>query len=341
MSKPAPNIEDTAAEWLGASEGGLTSAQAAELDAWLRADPRHAAAYAQLQATSRALDRLAELRPAGGEPDPDLPLRPRARKLAWFPVALAAAAAVAVAYVGWWRTPAAPAAFAQTAVTAVGQWREMNLPDGSRIALNTDSAVAVNYTATERQVQLTRGEALFTVAKNPARPFVVNAAGVAVRAVGTAFDVRLRAEAVEVLVTEGRVRVDDAPRGRSLLPATTADTPLLEAGQRVVIATSRATESAPAPAAAVAPVAASETARRLAWQQRRLEFDPERLQTVVEEFNRYNRHKLVVADAETGALLVGGSFLADDTATFVHLLETGFGVTAERREQETILRRAK
>jgi transmembrane sensor len=79
------------------------------------------------------------------------------------------------------------------------------LPDGSRVELKDGSEVVVQYSASERRVKLTGGEAHFTVWKDKTRPFIVNAAGVEVRAVGTAFNVRLEAKSVEVLVTEGRV----------------------------------------------------------------------------------------------------------------------------------------
>jgi transmembrane sensor len=121
------------------------------------------------------------------------------------------------------------------AATGVGEFQKLALPDGSVVDLNTDSKVDVTFTPSERRVQLAHGEAHFSVAKDPARLFVVEAHGVAVVAVGTAFAVRLRSESVEVLVCEGRVRVNDVRRRVSLLsvPAVqtndAAEPPLLSA----------------------------------------------------------------------------------------------------------------
>jgi transmembrane sensor len=86
----------------------------------------------------------------------------------------------------------------------------VTLPDGSVLQLNTDSVVETAYSPTERRVRLKKGEAFFSVAKNPQRPFWVDVGAVSVRAVGTAFNVRFRPEAVEVLVKEGKVSVNQA-----------------------------------------------------------------------------------------------------------------------------------
>lgn len=355
-------IEDAAETWFGRRDGGLTAAQEEEFNAWLKADPRHRRAFARFVAGSRVFDRLAELRPASdAEPNPKLRLRPTRpavfRPAAWLPVSLAAAAAFAIAYAGWrivpkigggkWQGTYGDAAFAHVAKAEIGSLQSLTLPDGSRVTLNSDSAVTIMFSEAVRQVRLDRGEAHFSVAKNPARVFIVEAGGVAVRAVGTAFNVRLRSAEVEVLVTEGRVRVDDAARGRSLLPAASASltaAPSVAESERVLGAGERAVVSRddiPArPPAVVVGVAPAEIARLLAWQDRRLEFDPTPLQEVVAEFNRYNRHQLIVVDPAIRGMKVGGAFPADDYPTFVRLLESSFGVIAERREHKTLLRKA-
>lgn len=355
MAPPSQKIENAAAEWLGLRDGGLTAAQQIELSAWLRADPRHRDAFARLDSASRSLDRLAAFRPVnGGAPDPDLPLGSRARqtrirrpaRMAWFPSILATAAAFAIGYFGWWVPARETAPFADVASTAIGVMQTLPLPDGSVVNINTDSAIVVEFTATERRIQLTRGEAHFTVAKNPGRPFVVSAGGTAVRAVGTAFNVRLRRESVEVLVTEGTVRlapveeVAPGPEAREQTPLRDLRVPTAEltAGRHVVIPLQGGGAESVRARPVAATVAPAEISRLLAWQERRIEFDPTPLSVVAEEFNRYNRQKLVVADAATAALRVGGSFRADDSETFVRLLESSFGVVVERRGDETILR---
>lgn len=346
-----PLADDAAEAWFGVCDSGeLTAAQKAEFTAWLDASPTHRAAWGRLVRGSRRLDALAAFRPVRGAPDPGLtlgsgalPARSRNRWHFWT-VAAAAAAMLAVAgWRSWWQaSPALPPR--QTAATAVGEMRRLTLADGSSVTLNTRTAVEVVFTASERRVRLREGEAIFTVEKDAARPFLVQAGGVVVRAVGTAFVVRSGAEAVTVMVTEGRVRVHDASRrfgsqGAASSLTEEGDSLALAAGERVVIRPAWSAQSAAA-APTVAPVTRDEIARALAWQERRLEFAPSPLREVVAEFNRYNTHQIVIADARIAELKVGGSFPAEDYATFVRLLEGGFGVAAEHRERETLLRRA-
>lgn len=333
-------IAKVAGDWLARRDGGLTAAEESELEAWRRADPRHAREFARLEAASQLLDGLAAFRPAGNtKVEPDLPLlrsvapRPRRR----WRLAVGLAAALAVASISWWQL-GPPRDFLATAATEVGGLRRMNLPDGSTIVLNTDSAVTINFDAAERRVELVRGEAHFAVAKDEARPFFVRVGGINVRAVGTAFNIRLHSGAVEVMVTEGRVRVLDAAQRQSVLPAAASSgAPLLAAGQRAIIPEA-AVERAPASPVVVAEVTAQEMSRRLAWQEQRFEFGPAPLREVVEEFNRYSPHRLVIADPAIAGLSVGGALPAGDVRTFVRLLEFNFGVEVERRDGQTFLR---
>jgi transmembrane sensor len=222
--------------------------------------------------------------------------------------------------------------------------------------------VEVQFSSSERRLRLTRGEAHFTVAKNRARPFTVNAGGVDVRAVGTVFNVRLRSAAVEVLVTEGKVMLGDEPGerphptdagsasvreapphdgsadARRLSPPSLANR-ALAAGEKITIPLVPDSSAVSAPAASVV-VPRVEIERTLAWQERRLEFVSAPLAEMVAEFNRYNRRKLVITDAVLAAQRFGGVFRPDDSAGFVRTLEVNFGVVAEQRADETILRLA-
>jgi transmembrane sensor len=331
--------EQTAADWLVARDRGLTRLQQAEFTSWLRADGRHAKIFAEMEETWDRLGELREAVPAASDPVPAAAVRPGRRgKLIWLATGLGAAAALAISWVNWSRPVPLVPDYSLAASTEIGGSRKLVLPDGSSVQLNTDSAVAVKLTRTERRVQLVRGEAHFQVAKNPARPFIVSAGAVAVRAVGTAFDVRLQPEAVEVLVTEGRVRVNNAANGASLLaaPAATNDEPLLVAGQRAVVPTAAMT----AASTIVAPLNSEEMAQATSWQSGRLEFVTTPLASIVDEFNRYNRHKLVIADPRLAARRFGGTFSAGDHEELVRVLEADFGVVAERGATTTELRLA-
>lgn len=337
-------VEATAAVWLSLRDRGLTEHETAEFVRWLQESPRHAEVFAELDAVWKTLDRAEALRPAaapriaGAAAPVSAAVRvSRCRRLAWG--ALATAAALALAWVGWERSALRP-----TAETAVGAFQKLDLPDGSVVQLNTDSAIKVRYTDAERRVELLRGEAHFDVAKNPARPFVVAADHVAVRAVGTAFNVRLRPEAVEVLVTEGRVRVDDAAGGGSLLaPAPDRPgPPVLVEGEKVLVPVAAVTTASAAPVAvAIREVPEVEVRRALAWQERRLEFEDLPLAAVVAEFNRYNRTQLLLVDPALGSRRFSGTFRADAYEPFVRLLEENFGVRAEHGANGIELRAAK
>jgi transmembrane sensor len=322
-------IERAAANWFVLRDAGFTARQQQEFERWLGADERHAEIYAEFDET---WSRLGELGEIATDAPTAAPVQPRRRgTLLWLSGALAAAAAVA-ACITWWPA-SAPAPFSLVASTDIGVMRRMSLPDSSVVWLNTDSAIAVQFTITERHVRLERGEAHFQVAKNAAQPFVVSAGQVAVRAVGTAFDVRMRPEAVEVLVTEGKVRVDDAAKGGTLLASpSAAGPPVLLAGQRALIALGTA--------AVTAEVTPAEIGQALAWREWRLEFVATPLADMAAEFNRYNRHKLVITDPGLASRRFGGTFSAGDYAELVRLLEKDFGVVAEHEENETRLRLA-
>ena len=345
-------IEHTAAAWLARCDRGLTPAEQDEFLQWRRDDPRHAAALARLEKTWGALDALAaEWRPEhSARPNPDL-LAATARGSGWrrwwlFPVGLAAAAAAALMFFPRGLEPAANPPVPRRSVVRIAppattlthsgmlkhEPERITLPDGSVVDLNAGAKIEVAFVTEERRVRLLSGEAHFTVTKNPARPFVVAAAGVAVRAVGTAFSVELGEASVAVLVTEGRVRLDQPAGGPTGEPGYEA--PVLLAGQRAVIET-----SAPAAAPVVAAVTATEMERALAWQGVRLEFVDMPLAEVAAEFNHHNVRQLVVDPAVAG-LRVGGNFRAENVDAFVRLLESSFGVAAgPRPDGATVLRR--
>lgn len=349
MKAEDSNLEERAATWVTRHERGLTPLEQPEFAGWLAADPRHGQAFAAVQRSWNRLDRLrgsdeaerleAELAELG---PPVRHATAARRRRTWIPRAITAGAALACLALFAWLPPRTPdQGPLQVAATDTGGMRELALPDGSTVRMNTNTRLQVMFTAAERRVQLDRGEAMFTVAKNPDRPFVVRADGVDVRAVGTAFNVRLHAAAVEVTVSEGRVRVDDAANGDSLLALAEtrgreSATQVMDAGHRVLIPTGRERRN-PDRAPPVA-VADAEIERALAWREGRLVFDSVALSTIAAEFNRYNQRQLVVADPELAARRFGGTFQANDPATFVELLEGSYDVVAETHPDRTVLR---
>jgi transmembrane sensor len=346
-AKNTDAVARAAAAWLARRDRGLSAAEQDDYLQWLRRDPRHAAAVAQHEAALRRMMRLGEWQPAQSDaPNPDLfapsPRRRLARTLVLAGCATAAIAAGLWIGFGWpARHAGLPAAPAVAAKNFLRVNERLALPDGSVVELRDGSHVAVEFSAGERRVRLD-GEAHFTVARDAARPFVVAAEGVSVRAIGTAFNVRHAPAAVEVLVTEGRVGVERVDPKAIQPPAVHAPQRLevkplhLDARQRAVVSLAPA-----APPPQVDTLTPREIERVLAWQHRLLDFTAAPLAEIVAAFNRRNAVQLVVADPELAGVRISATLRSDNLDGFVALLEAGFGARAERRgEAEIILRKA-
>ena len=348
MNAPDPRfprddaIESAAAEWLVRHDRGLTPAQQDEVLSWLAASAAHRESFERHRSMWGDFNALKQWRPAHGTvPNPDLLARHRRPSAwRWATPALLAAAAVALLLV-WPPTTRAPEN--ATVVFEAAAYRQETLPDGSVLDLNRGAHVVVQFSAAERRVVLVQGEAQFAVAKNPARPFVVRAGGVEVRAVGTAFNVKLAGPNLEVLVTEGTVHVSQqavvAPAASAGSAPTAAPVVLaaLTAGQRTVL--SVATVIAPP---VVVPASVPEIARLLDWQPHLLDFESTPLAEVVENFNRRNSLRLVLGDDGLRALPIVASIRSDNVEGFVRLLEGTMGVRADRSSTgEIVLRRAR
>jgi transmembrane sensor len=339
-SPPLPHPtgpESAALNWFTRCQRGLTAEEETAFQDWLTADPRHAALFNEFDGTWNLLGRVAETTPLIA---PAATPRPRWRSLVAPGAVAAAMVAAFVVYLGWWR----PTHYAGETATAVGAIQRLQLPDGSVAFLNTDSAMKAAFTPAQRRVLIERGEVHFVVAKNPGRPFVAEAGGVAVRAVGTAFNIRLQPQGVDVLVTEGKVRVEDAASGRNLITPSTKEEPgpLANPGPPILTAGHRLTiprfESAATPSPPPALLPPDEMTRALAWQQNRLEFESAPLAEIVAQFNRFNRHQLVVADPALAQQRFGGAFKPQDHAGLVRMLRQNFGVVADETEHATVLR---
>jgi transmembrane sensor len=212
--------------------------------------------------------------------------------------------------------------------TEIGEQRSITLEDGSSVTLNSRSRIKLRFTAGERAVELIEGQALFTVAKDSARPFVVSTGDTRVRAVGTQFDVYRKRTGTVVTVVEGRVAV--ARNLGVVKPAAHAPLPSSEDGPRVgpgelLLA---AGEQLRVTAAAIEPPKAANIAHATAWTDKRLVFESTPLREVVEEFNRHNRQQLVIRDPELYDFHISGVFPSADSDRMVEFLRQRFGVTA-------------
>jgi transmembrane sensor len=349
---PGPNgsiwperIEQSAADWVARCDRGLNAREEAELQAWVSRDPRHAALFSQLRGTWSALN---EPRVSGRAPlflrqiqDRRLVLnrQHRRRTIALAGASMLATAALIVAglFEPFKHRPA-------SLPTVVLRPDRRDLPDGSFVELNTGAEITVAFSDVRRGVVLLQGEALFTVKADPSRPFVVNAGGVDVRAVGTAFSVQKEATRVSIMVTQGAVAVERSSDGASLLspgavPAGAVPSsvgprvPELAAGQRIAVPVAAASANA----VEVNVVSAEQIAEALAWRQRRVEFTGTRLADAVQLFNRQNTLQLTFADPALGESRISGVFWTDDPEGFARLLASSLSVRSRRETNDTLI----
>ena len=217
--------------------------------------------------------------------------------------AMALSAIFVLACLGW----------QQTAVTRVttglGEQYSRVLPDHSVVELNTQSEIRVAFTASERRVELIRGEAFFDVAKDAARPFMVVTDLATAKAIGTRFSVYRTQTGTIVTVAEGRVLVRDKQATTETGPADHADAVEVTPGTQAEAQPGRPVQMREA-----------NVERTLAWRERRLVFDGEPLASVVEEFNRYNSPPLVVSDARLREQHISGVFGANDPQSLLDFL---------------------
>jgi len=217
--------------------------------------------------------------------------------------------------------------------TQVGEARTITLSDGSVVELNARSRLRIEYRRAYRRVALLGGQALFRVAKNAARPFIVVSGTTRVRAVGTEFDVYRKVSDTIVTVLEGQVAVTDSPAvdafettdaGRASGTASTLDPhrSLLRAGEQL-----RAS-----PHALGTPTRAN-AALATAWTQGKLIFDSTPLSEVLDEVNRYNPKPLSIDDPKILLMHVSGTFATSDEARIVEFLSQRFGLVAHESAQ--------
>jgi transmembrane sensor len=316
-------IDEEAAEWTWRMDSeSVTAAEQQAFETWLKQDTRHRRSYEELTRVWRTLDGLAEAKrdekiatfTHAGKPPAAAP-----RRHLWW--AAAAVLVVAVSAVVWLQSGRE----VQTLATAVGQQRNVTLADGSVVTLNTNTIVETELSRGVRQIYLRKGEAHFQVAHDRSRPFFVHAGDAVVRAVGTQFEVRLRADQhVDITVNEGRVEVqatggapDVAAAPKNKVVAVRA----LSAGQ--ALSTAAADYS-------VRPVTEAQLSNELAWRGGEIIFDGKPLGDAVAEIERYTDARIVITDPQTAALLVGGRFRTDNVPAFFDALQSALPVSIRR-----------
>jgi transmembrane sensor len=217
--------------------------------------------------------------------------------------------------------------------TRIGEQRDVLLPDGSRITLNTNTAVSVRYSKERRYLTLEHGEALFSVAHNVARPFDVAAAGTLTRALGTEFNVDMRRAKVTVSVLEGVVQVSTRDGSPGSGPSVGEASPAPDRAEAV--AKGQAVEFRSKERVLVQEKA--DLARIDAWRTRRLEFSNTPLAQAVEEFNRYSPTQVVIGTRDLAERRVSGVFRIGDTEGFLYSLREALAVESHESGNEVVL----
>jgi transmembrane sensor len=307
---------EQAADWIARGSRGLDALEQAEFRRWC-ANRANARALRELGALWNEMDVLKTLTSVFPEPP-----APRAPVRNWRGAAVAATGVLALVAGGLvlQRHPGTDPGPQQAAVqpatdysTTVGEQRNVPLPDGSMLAINTASLVQVVSLGREsRELRLVRGEAHFTVARDPQRPFRVNAGGHIVQAVGTAFDVRLPDDGgLQVIVTDGHVK----------LLSDSGSVGDLDRGQAIRIGADGE--------ASVVRLNDDQLAARLAWRSGMLVFDGQTLAAALDEFSRYTSARFAI-DPELRGVQIGGYFPAGDTAALLDALRANFGIESAR-----------
>jgi transmembrane sensor len=350
---------EEAAEWWVVLQGEVSRSEREAYVDWLRESSVHVAEMLRVAQVHGALAQFKrwEQMPSDGSGEPQatvVPLRQgehtsgppqHSAKRSFWPVriawSVAATVFMAVALAALllpWR--------GQVIETQRGERREVALADGSVVHVDPETLLRVNYESHSRRVVLERGRALFHVAKNAERPFLVRADGTTVRAVGTAFAVEQGPDAVVVTVAEGKVAV--FPSHSS--PAVIMPTQRRGGSVEGEIASSKAVEAAAhrtggdrngggqtasgeillaaneqitvAGSGTAAPVREVDSHRALAWAEGRLIFENESVEYAVAQFNRYNRIQISLSDAELARRPISGVFSASDPESFVAFIQT-------------------
>mgnify|MGYP001552505336 FL=1 len=304
-------INAQAAAWIERRDrDGWNDADQAELEAWLAQTPAHRAAFWRLEAAWKDTNRLTAFKPS-------LRRYRQARTAVSRPVFKFAAAILLVAVCGGAAALYVTAPDFKTYSTTVGGREILTLGDGTKIELNTDSAVRVAQTAHSREVWLDKGEAYFDVTHDATRPFSVTVGNRRVTDLGTKFVIRRDIDRMKVAVLDGRVQLE--PKDGETKPT------VLTEGDVIVATNTKLVRSR---------TLAKQLETDLGWRNGVLVFNDRTLADVAAEFNRYNTRKLIVADEKAAQTRIAGTFRADNIDAFVNTAHRVLGLKVEKRGQD-------
>ncbi|MEO1247327.1 MAG: FecR domain-containing protein [Pseudomonadota bacterium] len=325
---------EEASDWIARLDRTLTEDEEKRLEEWLRADPRNEETLSTVLRVwnkAESLGRLSALFP-----------KPVTRSGRDQPLLWAAAAAVTVVTVlsaAWVFSNDAAQPLENSAPplvadrnprvfeTAIGEREDVTLPDGSIVTLNTNSLLEIAFDQEQRRNVLHRGEASFTVAHDPDRPFAVHASDNVVTAVGTVFHLEItNDDHVELVVTDGKVIVD-TPLAQRPSPSTAAPI-LVSAGEEATLGDARPV---------VRPIDPGDVQLRLSWHQDKLVFRGETMEQVEHEIRRYTNIEFVYLDDSIRQESVGGLVLDGDVNGFLKGLDASFDIQYQHIGESRVL----
>lgn len=327
MAKSADHLDqegdvfDAASAWFGMLQrGGVSDDQLQAFQDWIVADPSHETAFQHVKESwtmvgaAAASPELMELRQAA------LSDARRTASLRWlkrpWSAGVAAAAACMIAVIALstlvlqpsQTQPEAPLVY----LTETGETLVVTLDDSSKVSLDAETELTVDYSSSARRIQLLAGQAYFEVSKDPARPFIVNIGDSSVQALGTSFNIDTHGATTVVTLIEGRVAVNPDQI------ANAAPLQTMDAGEQLTLQQDQV----------VRRETVGNTKKYTSWRQGKLIFEGEALGSVIEKMNRYAPTSIGIRDAGTSELLISGVFDVGDTSAFINALELYFGVEA-------------
>jgi transmembrane sensor len=331
-------LAQRAAEWIEILKTS-NERDRAEFVQWLRQSKLHVEQYLELVAIDQEIRKLGAGRsedvdallariapnvfPIPGSAGADSVMsRPMPRRQLW-QTGGALAAAFALAIMAMW---AFKKLNSNEVATAIGEQRTLALPDGSVVTMNALSALSIDYSKSARDIELESGEAVFKVAHDAARPFIVHTPTASVLAVGTQFNINQQPNGTIVSVLEGRVQV--TPKAEAS-PSQKTGPESVSAGEEAHVQSN----------GAMSKRSRSDLSKVLAWRDRKLFFEETPLEDIVREFNRYGRSmQLRLEGIPAGTRKYGGVFEADDPESLADLLAREPDLIVVRRDGEILIR---
>lgn len=310
-------IHAEAAAWIERREStSWTEAEKLTFEAWLSASPAHMVAFLRADDVWRRANRLRALSQSMQRASTNSISGSKR-----FRFGVAAAVLIAAGILG---VQFSPRQSSTLYTTPIGGRETLALGDGSRIELNTNTAVRVLSTREERKVWLERGEAYFDIKHDASRPFVVVAGSRRIVDLGTKFLARARSSELDVTLIEGSARVE------ALGTAAKKYTKVLKPGD-VAVATDEAVS--------VTRKSNPAVTRELSWRQGVLIFDATPLADAIADFNRYNKRQLVIADNGLAMKKIDGTFRANDEEAFLQVIHDLIGLQIKRTDNATTISR--